>query len=89
MQESSLYVLETILHGILKEYPEGLNEYAVFDALKAQRDSGFDDQIFESELSLFQNHFLLFHCLYRLRDRLLSCGEHDIEIHCLNIKLID
>ncbi len=80
--------MEELLHGILNKYPEGLNEYALFDELKEQRDSGFDDAIFESELSLFQNHFLLFHCLYRLRDRLLSDVISDIEIHCLKIKLV-
>lgn len=36
-------------------------------------------------LVLFQSHFLLFHCLYRLRDQYLSQGVSDLEISALTI----
>ena len=38
--------------------------------------------------ALFQCHFLLFHHLYRLRQRLRREGAFDLAIHCLNIRLL-
>ncbi len=40
-----------------------------------------------SALGLFRAHFLLFHCLYRLRSVLLSKGE-TLNINCLRINLV-
>ncbi len=68
----------------LPEAPEGLTEHALISRL---RDTGVEPFVgarLQEPLSLFQTHFVLFHCLYRLRDRLAGEGEW-LRIHCLDI----
>lgn len=48
----------------------------------------FSEGSLSDALVLFRRHFLLFHLLYRLRDRLFREGQADIEIHCLKIILV-
>ena len=57
------------------------------EALGEAGTAGFDGGGFDDDLSLFQCHFLLFHCLYGLQDRLWADEQTSIDIHCLNIKL--
>ncbi|MFC1747392.1 DNA-J related domain-containing protein [Pseudomonadota bacterium] len=82
-----LQLLESIILDILGRHATGLSEYQLIDELKLVGGSGFDDGVYDSDLAMFQNHFLLFHSLYRLRDRLISDGSAGVDIHCLNIKL--
>ncbi len=78
--------LADALLAVLRAHPDGLSEHALLTALARGGEAGFDDG-FRDELSLFQSHFLLFHHLYRLRDRLWAAGEGDLAIHCLCIRL--
>lgn len=48
----------------------------------------FSEGSLSDALVLFRRHFLLFHLLYRLRDRLFLEGLADIDIHCLKIVLV-
>ncbi|WP_028491829.1 DNA-J related domain-containing protein [Thioalkalivibrio sp. ALE19] len=62
----------------------GQTEHALIARL---RDAGvlpFAGADLREPLGLFRTHFLLFHCLYRLRDRLAAEGEW-LRIHCLDI----
>ncbi len=75
------------LEEILARRSDGVSEHALLKALAARRVTFFDETYFNSPLGLFQRHFLLFHCLYRLRDRLRERGVGELAIHCLCIRI--
>ena len=77
-----LAYLENLILDILQQYSDGLREYDLIKLMSSRGVEDFGEDVFRNNLSLFQRHFLLFHCLYRLRERLLSHKEGDIEIHC-------
>ena len=80
--------IQTVIRGILDAHPSGISEYDLLKRL-AGRDIGlFDGNYFNDPFRLFQRHFLLFHCLYLLRDRLRATQQGDMTIHCLGIQLI-
>ena len=80
--------IQNILREILDTHPTGMAEHDLLKAL-AGRNVGFlDEDYFNSTLGLFQRHFLLFHCLYLLRDKLRAAGQGDMTIHCLGIRLM-
>ena len=76
------YILE-----VLKSRPEGITEYELMEELEGHHLS-FLEKRKTSDLGLFRSHFMLFHILYRLRDRLLREGSYRLSIFCLEIKLI-
>lgn len=76
-------LLERVLE-CLRVQPSGLTEHALIGRLRAAGVEPFAGARLQEPLSLFQTHFLLFHCLYRLRDHLLEQGEW-VRIHCLDI----
>lgn len=75
-----------ILLEILRLHPEGLSEYTLLQRLREDSRVDFADRRPDDTLDLFRTHFLLFHHLYRLRDRLRDEGGGDLEIHTLNIR---
>lgn len=80
--------LQAHLRAILADHPAGVSEHALLQSL-ADRGLGlFGVDYFHSTLGLFQAHFLLFHCLYRLRNTLRSTRQGDLDIHCLCIRLL-
>lgn len=72
----------------LRDHPEGLDEFSLIRHIAAL----FPDSLFAREgalrepLLLFQLHFLLFHALYRLSDRLADKG-FELHVHTLSIFL--
>lgn len=78
--------LAEALLAILRAHPDGLSEHDLIRKL-ANDDPAFGPDAYTDELSLFQCHFILFHHLYRLRDKLWSEQEGDLAIHCLKIVL--
>jgi hypothetical protein len=73
----------------LAEAPGGIDEFSLIKDLAAQ----FPETLFgvpgalREPLMLFQTHFLLFHALYRLSDRL--AGRHlELQIHALSIRML-
>lgn len=72
--------LEPIVERILADHPEGLDEQTCLQRLRAHPDSGLHAERRIGGLGLFRSHFLLFHVLYRLRDRMRQSGAGDIEI---------
>jgi len=46
----------------------------------------FDKEALRDPLTLFQTHFLLFHCLYKLRERWREERKYELFIHTLNIE---
>lgn len=75
------------LVAILKSRPEGMTEYQLLDELATRDIPGFADRPAGDTLNLFRRHFLLFHCLYRLRDMFIAKEQLWLEIHCLKIVL--
>lgn len=71
---------------VIRAHPDGLTEHALIDALRRQRIEPFADACLREPLSLFRSHFLLFHCLYRLRDACAEQGEW-LRIDCLDVGL--
>lgn len=78
-------LLEAILR-VVREVPTGQTEHALIARLRAAGVAPFAEARLLEPLSLFQTHFVLFHCLYRLRDRLAAQGEW-LRIDCLDIAL--
>ncbi len=82
--------IETLLQhvqAVLSQHPDGIREFDLMAALDQRCVAGFGQTAFADHLSLFQSHFLLFHSLYVLRDRLHQRAESGLDIHCLSICL--
>ncbi|PKM29051.1 MAG: molecular chaperone DnaJ [Gammaproteobacteria bacterium HGW-Gammaproteobacteria-11] len=79
---------DEVVLDCLRDHPEGLDEFRLIRHLAAL----FPDSLFAREgalrdsLLLFQTHFLLFHALYRLSDRLTEKGL-ELHVHTLSIRL--
>jgi DnaJ-domain-containing protein 1 len=83
--------VETLMqhvHEILQQNPGGMREYDLMEALDQRCVEGFGETVFANHLSMFQSHFVLFHSLYLLRDRLHRDGIAALDIHCLSIRLL-
>ena len=83
--EQQIALLQRSIYNLLRQHPVGISEFDLLATLEAQRQVA---AVYSSDLGMFQCHFLLFHCLYRLRDELLQAGSHDVEIHCLKIAMV-
>lgn len=77
-----------ILMEILQLHPEGLSEYELLQRLRSDARIAFEHDRLDDPQDLFRTHFLLFHHLYRLRERLHAEQTADLEIHTLSIRLI-
>jgi len=78
-----------LLEPILKQHPDGLSEYALLNQL-AEQSSFFAKSGTRSpsqDLSLFQRHFLLFHCLYLLEQQHRANQSGILVISALEIRL--
>lgn len=80
--------IQPILREILDARPAGVTEYELLRELAGRKVALFEECHASSPLGLFQRHFLLFHCLYRLRDTLRASGAGDMDIHCLGICIV-
>lgn len=76
-------LLEWVLEH-LRARPSGVTEHALIAQLREAGIEPFAGARLQEPLSLFQTHFLLFRCLYRLRERLAGEGAW-LRIHCLDI----
>lgn len=78
---------EALLHNlltVLRAHPQGLSEFQLLRALQRQELAPFAGADLADPLVLFRTHFILFHGLYRLQERLAAAGEA-LEIHCVRI----
>ncbi len=85
--EAKLASLQDLILDVLRDRAAAISEYDLMSALAARSAEGFGESAFRNHLSMFQSHFLLFHCLYRLRDRLFFSDSLYLDIHCLSIGL--
>lgn len=85
--ETALELFFQQILEVLTSHPEGITEYELMEELEDQH-LPFLKNRKKGDLPLFRSHFLLFHVLYRLQDRLLREGSYRLSIFCLEIKLI-
>lgn len=80
-------LIDTVLR-ILRAHPDGIPEQKLIRELDAEGIPPFAGAVLSETLELFRCHFLLFHCLYRLRDQVRSEGAADLNISPLAIVLL-
>lgn len=82
----ALAALETRLGELLAAHPTGISEHELLKILRREQPlfAGFSAR---EPLSLFRGHYLLFHVLYRLRDRLARERRGRLAIDPLRIAL--
>ncbi|WP_409523209.1 DNA-J related domain-containing protein [Nitrincola sp. MINF-07-Sa-05] len=88
MQEDEDKRFDELLVDLLVEYPAGLSEYQMLKELGRRELIHLDEDSFSNTLKLFHMHFLLFHRLYHLRDRLHREARHCLQINALSIRLL-
>jgi len=74
------------LEQVLQAHPDGLSEFEMLKAIKALPDSLLEELDMQDTYALFRAHFLLFHCLYRLRDQWLVQRTGLLQIDVLSIR---
>jgi hypothetical protein len=79
--------VEHAVLALLRAHPTGLGEYEILKALQQQGCAGFPAVSLCEPLALFQMHFLLYHVLYCLRERLWTEQSGHLDINALNIRL--
>ena len=77
----------TELRLLLEKYPDGIKEYDLINKMKEQ---GYFAFLSSPALphELFQAHFILFHCLYLLRDNFIKNKQYQLNINALKIELL-
>lgn len=80
-------LLIDVLSTFKTEFKAGISEFSLITCLKQPPHSLFDDQSLRDPLLLFKTHFVLFHALYRLREKWQADSSGNLEIHALNIQL--
>ena len=76
------------LQQLLEQQPTGISEYDLLQQLRAQGYFEFMGPAPALPQDIFRAHFLLFHALYQLRDRLNASKQHYLQIGPLEIKLL-
>lgn len=74
-----------ILALLLTENPAGLSEHQLLKLLQQAPHEFFASDALRDPLLLFQTHFLLFHCLYNLKQRWAITQQAELEISALLI----
>ena len=81
MVDDLILTIEQILAGT----PDALSEYELISLLRDSHGDIFKTADLQNSFELFQVHFLLFHCLYRLRDRWLNENKACLQIDAMKI----
>jgi hypothetical protein len=84
----SIDSLIEVIADSLQAHPNGLSEYELIRIVKDRGYFEFLDPPPAVPYELFRAHFLLFHALYRLRDRLWRTQTADLEINTLKIRCL-
>ena len=74
------------LRNILASRREGINEFELIRLLQSEPFQLLDEQALRSDLAMFQCHFLLFHCLYKLQQCWLDEKRFYLSIHVTEIR---
>jgi len=84
--ESQTFELIDILALLLDENSAGFSEHELLKLLQQPPHEFFATDALHDPLVLFQTHFLLFHCLYVLKQRWSNTQHAELEISALVIK---
>ncbi|HKK05557.1 MAG TPA: DNA-J related domain-containing protein [Gammaproteobacteria bacterium] len=81
-------VLEDRVLALLGDCPGGIGEYELLKRLQAEDVAPFTTLAFDDSLALFRHHFVLYHVLYRIADRLARerIGTLDIDPLCIRLR---
>jgi hypothetical protein len=85
MLQEAIAALEEVVRAELQRQPRGFSEHELITALRASSCPGIPESLVGDPLLLFRTHFLLFHVLYRLRDRLRAEARGELRIGVLRI----
>lgn len=77
---------EDRLFAILRSHPRGLSEHELFKHLADCGDRRFAAAVFHDPLALYRAHFILFHHLYLMQERLCSEDRGRLRITALCIR---
>lgn len=88
IEKSDYTSLYQQIRQALHKNPTGINEYELLKLLNNNQHDGFKHLCFTDHVNLFQSHFLLFHTLYRLKDKMFASSEGILDISPLNIVLL-
>jgi hypothetical protein len=77
-----------VLDVLLEENSEGFSEHQLLTLLQQPPHAFFAADALRDPLLLFQSHFLLFHCLYLLRNRWQKKHHAHLDISVFNIQKI-
>ena len=75
------------IEDVLKQNPQGLSEYELISCLQKLENNVFNELDLQDSLVLFQTHFMLFHCLYLLKDQGLAAQSYCLQINPMKICL--
>ena len=70
----------------MADTPDAMSEYELIRLLRDSHGDIFKEADLQNSFELFQVHFLLFHCLYQLRDRWLSENRACLQIDAMEIR---
>lgn len=83
--EDQVAELIDILTILILDHPHGLSEYELLTLLQQPPYEFFAKGAMSDPLQLFQTHFLLFHCLYRIRGQWLNNNQALLTVSALKI----
>ncbi len=84
--ETELLSLLAAIEECVCAHDSGLREYTLMEILCAKSLPPFDTKHAANSLDLFRRHFIVFHCLYRIRDHWRAQGHADLGINALQIQ---
>jgi len=81
-----LEALQQFIFSVIRQYPEGLSEHDLIKQLQNPENPFFAADALRDNLTLFRCHFLVFHCLYQLKQELAA--DFELQISALKILLV-
>ena len=85
LEAEQLRAFEVAIEDILSQHEGGISEYELMRELGREGHEAYKQSFLQDNLALFRAHFILFHSLYRLRDRLWENTTGFLEISAVKI----
>ena len=87
-QQNTVEDLIEVLALVLRTHGRGLSEYELLKLLQSPAWGLLDPTDFRDPIKLYRVHFLLFHALYRLRQKLAREGNETLRLSPLSIEIV-
>lgn len=91
MRDGLNYALINTIETLLLQNKKGVSEYELITALQNQQGDALgtlNGLSLQDTYELFQIHFMVFHCLYQIKDRWLSEEKYCLNIDPIKITLL-